>query len=216
MRNVWLPLVTSALFSGSYVAAKYTTHDLGPLTTTLLRYGVALGFLACLLPYYRMSSLRLARRDLPWAAIMGLTGIVGYHFFFFSSLRYTEVANTAIINALSPVVTGLLAAAFIRERLTAANYLGVVLATLGVLLLISDGDPVRLLAREFNRGDLLMLASVLCWAAYALIVKSLSARYSGYTLTLYATLFGVLLLGLLTSLESPLEQLAAISSTFLI
>ena len=42
MNRVLLPLMTSVLFSGSYIAGKYTTLDLGPLTTTALRYLVAL------------------------------------------------------------------------------------------------------------------------------------------------------------------------------
>ena len=45
--------------------------------------------------------------------LLGVTGIVAYHYFFFLSLRFTDVANTAIINALSPVVTAIAAAIFI-------------------------------------------------------------------------------------------------------
>ena len=45
--------MTSVLFSGSYIAGKYTTLDLGPLTTTLLRYLIALGFLSVLLLHYK-------------------------------------------------------------------------------------------------------------------------------------------------------------------
>jgi len=40
--KVLLPLLTSLLFAGSFVAGKYTTVGLGPLTTSLLRYVIAL------------------------------------------------------------------------------------------------------------------------------------------------------------------------------
>ena len=40
--KVLLPLLTSLLFAGSFVAGKYTTVELGPLTTSLLRYVIAL------------------------------------------------------------------------------------------------------------------------------------------------------------------------------
>ena len=120
--------MTSVLFSGSYIAGKYTTLDLGPLTTTLLRYVVALLFLSSLLLHYKRSALVLRSRDIAPALLLGLFGIVGYHYFFFLSLRYTEVANTAIINALSPVLTGVAAALLIKERLSRANYAGLVIA----------------------------------------------------------------------------------------
>ena len=216
MNRVLLPLMTSALFSGSYIAGKYTTLDLGPLTTTLLRYAIALAFLSALLLHYKRDALYLRRGDIFPALLLGLFGIVGYHYFFFLSLRYTEVANTAIINALSPVLTSMAAALVIKERLGRRNYVGVVVAFLGVLLLLSRGNIDTILAVGFNKGDLLMLLSVVSWMIYALLVRTMVDRYSGFTLTFYATLFGVLMLLLLTPAESPLETVRGISRASLL
>ena len=211
--RILFPLITGLLFAGSYIAGKYTTLDLGPLTTTLVRYSFALLFLAALLPYYKPHALLIERRDLPALLLLGLFGIVGYHYFFFLSLRYTAVANTAIINALSPVITVVAAGALLGERLAVKNYVGVALAFAGVLILLSGGRPATLAAIEFNEGDLLMLLAVLSWTAYALLIKKLLARYSGYTLTFYAALFGVLLLLLIAPGEGATGQLAQISRT---
>lgn len=216
MNRILFPLVTSVLFSGSYIAGKYTTLDLGPLTTTLLRYFVALLFLSLLLIRYERSALKLHRSDIVPALILGLTGIVGYHYFFFLSLRYTEVANTAIINALSPVLTSVAAALFIHERLSRRNYIGVALAFLGVLVLLSRGDIDAILAVRFNKGDLLMLLSVVSWMIYALLIRTMVDRYSGFTLTFYATLFGVVLLLFLAPLEGPVGQIRGISRASLL
>jgi drug/metabolite transporter (DMT)-like permease len=216
MNRVLFPLMTSVLFSGSYIAGKYTTVDLGPLTTTLLRYIIALIFLSGLLVRYKSSALRLRRRDIVPALILGLTGIVGYHYFFFLSLRYTEVANTAIINALSPVLTSLAAALFIHERLSGRNYAGVIIAFVGVLVLLSRGDIDAIVAVHFNKGDLLMLLSVVSWMVYALMIRTMVDRYSGFTLTYYATLFGVVLLLFLAPWEAPLGQIREISRASLL
>jgi drug/metabolite transporter (DMT)-like permease len=216
MNRVLFPLMTSVLFSGSYIAGKYTTVDLGPLTTTLLRYLIALIFLSGLLFHYKSSALKLRRRDIVPALILGLTGIVGYHYFFFLSLRYTEVANTAIINALSPVLTSVAAALFIHERLSRKNYVGVIIAFLGVLVLLSRGDIDAVLAVRFNKGDLLMCLSVVSWMVYALLIRTMVDRYSGFTLTYYATLFGVVLLLFLTPSEGPLSQIREISRASLL
>ncbi len=215
MNRVLLPLMTSVLFSGSYIAGKYTTVDLGPLTTTLLRYFIALLFLSGLLLHYKGRALYLRRRDIFPAVALGLTGIVGYHYFFFLSLRYTEVANTAIINALSPVLTSIAAAVFVKERLERWNYAGVAIAFLGVLVLLSRGDVDAILALEFNKGDLLMLLSVVSWMVYALIIRVMVERYSGFTLTFYSTLFGVVILLFVAPQEGALDQVRAISSVSL-
>ena len=146
MSRILFPLVTGLLFAGSYIAGKYTTLDLGPLTTTLVRYFFALLFLAVLLPFYKLHALQITRSDLPALLLLGVFGIVGYHFFFFSSLRYTAVANTAIINALSPVITMVAAGVLLGERLTRRNYLGVALAFIGVMVLLTDGRAATLVA----------------------------------------------------------------------
>jgi drug/metabolite transporter (DMT)-like permease len=205
------PLATALLFSGSYIGGKYAVAELGPLTTTLLRYLVALGFLSLLLPGVARGALAIERGHWWQISLLGLFGIVGYHYFFFLSLRYTEATNTALINALSPVVTGALAATLIGERLARRGYAGVVAASLGVLLLVTGADPAVVAGLDFNRGDLLMLLAVLSWTGYALLVKTLSQRYSGFALTYHATLVGVLALVPLVLLEGPLTTIPTLS-----
>ena len=207
-----VPLCTALLFSGSYISAKYTTMDLSPLTTTLLRYIIALLFLASFLIFSNTSPLRFARKDILKYFLLGLFGIVGYHCLFFISLRYTAVANTAIINSLNPLLTACCAAAFLNERLGAKNYLGVFLAVTGVLILLSGGNFATILRVRFNKGDLLMICATLCWVAYTLLIRSMSHTYSSYTLTLYSMLSGVCCLSVLVLREDMFSQLRTISA----
>lgn len=204
-------LMASLLFAGSFVAGKYTTIDLDPLTTSLLRYLVALLFLLLLLVWHRSEALRVAWADVLPLALLGTFGIVGYHYFFFASLRYTDVANTAVINAMNPIITGMMAAAFIGERLQWRNYVGVAIASVGVLILITQGQMSILLQLNFNRGDVLMVVAVLSWVIYSLIIRQLSTRYSGYTVTFYAALFGVMQLALLALPQGAIAQARVMS-----
>ncbi|PSN10378.1 EamA/RhaT family transporter [filamentous cyanobacterium CCT1] len=211
--KVLLPVLTSFLFAGSFVAGKYTTVDLGPLTTSLLRYIIAMVVLGLLISRSAQpgKALTVARSDWGAMGLLGLFGVVGYHYFFFSSLRYTATANTAIINAFNPVVTGVMAALFIGERLTRRQYGGIVLALMGVLTLLTRGNLANLLTLELNRGDGLMLCAVLCWVVYSLIIKQLSQRYSGLTITFYAAVAGVGQLLVLAAAERWWQQLTALS-----
>ena len=211
MKKLFLPVITAIFFSGSFIAAKYTTFDLGPLTTSFLRYVVAFIFLALLISHYKKDSLKIKKEDVPKLVLLGLFGITGYHFFFFSSLKYTLVTNTGIINASSPVVTGLMAAIFIKERLTKKNYIGIILAFLGVLILITKGEIETFTNLNFNYGDMLMLLAVVSWVVYSLIIKSLSKKYSSFTLTFYATLWGVIMLLFFALAEGGAEQVQTIS-----
>lgn len=199
-RQSLLAILTSLLFAGSFVAGKYTTSEMGPLLITLLRYAIASTFLHLLVwkkgnigPRIRTAS----RTEILGLLLLGTFGVVGYHFFFFSSLRYTAVANSAIINAFNPVVTGFLAAVILKEKLAVRNYLGGAIAILGVLILLTNGNLTVLTQLGFNLGDILMLAAVLCWACYSILLRHLGKTFSGLAMSYYGALFGVAQLSLL-------------------
>ncbi len=199
--KIIFPILTSLLFAGSFVAGKYTTLELTPLTTTLFRYILAAAVLSLLIVKNGRSSLLIQAGDIKLLVLLGLTGVVGYHYFFFSSLHYTKIANCAIINAMNPLITGTMAAVFLNERLPLRGYIGVLIAIIGVLVLLVRGNFDILLGLQFNFGELLMLLGVFCWVIYSLIVKSMLGRYSGYTITFYSAVFGVILLIPLVMLE---------------
>jgi drug/metabolite transporter (DMT)-like permease len=157
--------------------------------------------------------LRMAKGDMPACAMLGLFGIVGYHSLFFASLNYTSVGNTAVINAFNPAVTAVLAALFIRERLSWVNYGGVIIALAGVILVVTHGQVGSLIEGSINLGDLLMLAAVVSWAIYALVVKKLSRTYNSLALTFHAALFGLPMLVILSLIEHPFGRIMAMSST---
>jgi len=215
-RKIIWPLLTGISFAGSFIAGKYIIIELQPLTTAFLRYAIAVLALSGLIFYYKPKSLKVAGKDWPLLALLGLFGVVGYQFFFFASLKYTAVVNTSIINAFSPVVTGLGAAIFIQERLTKANYIGIFVALAGVIILISKGEWANIAGLNFNIGDILMLCAVISWAAYAILIKKMLKQYSGFTLTYYAALFGMIEAGLLCLIENPLPQIQAISKLSII
>lgn len=212
MKKISFPIVTALLFSGSFVAAKYTTFDLSPINITFLRYVIAMIFLTLYIPFIDKSKLKIKRKDLLKVILTGVFGIIGYHLFFFSSLKYTAVTNTGVINAFSPVVTGLLASLFLKERLTKINYLGILLSLIGVLILITKGKLIFIFILNFNIGDILMLMAVLSWAIYSLIIKKLSKKYSSFTITYYSAISGVTILLFLSIFQGGVAEIANISS----
>ena len=211
-KQILLPVLTSVLFAGSFIGGKYTTADLGPLTASLLRYIAALVCLGVLGLQQRRSSSKIERGDWYKLVLLGIFGIVGYHFFFFSALRHTAIANTAIINALIPIVTAAMAAIFINERLRPINYAGIAVAVCGVIVLLVKGDIHNLIGLRINLGDGFMLMAVANWVVYALLVKKLSEKYSSFTITFYATLFGTFLLAVLAFTENFIGQIREISA----
>ncbi|MCA9751638.1 MAG: DMT family transporter [Gemmatimonadetes bacterium] len=202
-RSLWLAVGAAAMFGTSYGAAKIATEELAPMGAVLLRYVFGTLFLGVLVATTRRGRVGGVRRRAPWPALLAMAvfGLVGYQTFFFASLRYTAVFNTALINALSPVITGLLAAAFLRERLPRRSWAGIALVVLGVVTLLSRGNPARLLALELNRGDALMLGAVTSFAIHSLVVRRVAGA-SSLVSSFHATILGT---GLLAGMARAFE-----------
>ncbi len=211
-KSILIPVATGLLFGGSFVAGKYAVQELDPLAATLGRYLIALLFLGGLAAVRRKPLQWLPLREVPAMLLLGLTGIVGYHCFFFAALRHTAVANTAIINAFNPLITGLAAAVLLGEKLTRRNYFGVALAVIGVVFLLVKGEWSRLVALRVNTGDGLMLLAVLCWTVYVIVIRVKSQRFSSLSLTVYSAAAGVALLLVLTWGRGVVAELACLSA----
>lgn len=102
---------------------------------TVLRGGVVLIFGAVVL--VRRLPWRLPRSTWPLAVAVGVVDLVGNAAFITAS-RTGDLAIAAVLSSLYPVVTVLLAAALLRERITVSHAAGVALA-LAAIVLITGG-----------------------------------------------------------------------------
>ncbi len=132
----------------------------------------------------------------------------GYHVFFFIALKYTTAINSSIIGAMNPIVTIVIAALFLRNKIPAKQIAGILLSFFGVILTITGADVETLVQLDFNRGDLWMAAAVICWAAYGVFSKSKGAGIPPFWLTYYSFLVCTLILIPFVIWEKPWQLLA--------
>lgn len=111
------------------------------------------------------------------------------------ALQTLPSTEAGIINALSPIVTVILAALFLRERTNRTQIFFIFLSVAGVVFLMSMKGVS---AAAFDvRGTLLMLGNMLSYAVYAVLLRRLAGRFSTYFLTFYVTLVGFVVFTLL-------------------
>ena len=123
---------------------------------------------------------------------MGVTGISCYYVFFNYSLLYTSASSGALIQGLIPICIALCGAAFLKERLSGLQILGIILSFAGVILvgLIGANDTG---GGSSLKGNLLMVVSVLCWSVYTLVSRKLS-HLRPIVITLWSGCMGTVLL----------------------
>jgi len=135
-----LPLVPAAGFvlvwSSGYIAGPYGVEAMSPLMLVAVRFVLAAGIAWALARALR-GPLRITRAD---AVRIGLSGFVlnGVQFAAMYLAFDAGLGATlgSLMHSLSPVLTALLAAAFLGERLSPLQVLGFVIGVAGVVLVL--------------------------------------------------------------------------------
>ncbi|MBG9386764.1 DMT family transporter [Caenimonas aquaedulcis] len=202
MRPLWptyLKLTGVAIFwAGTFVAARTISASLPPATAALLRFVVAGLVLAGTLHFSQgLGVLRqVTRPQLIGTMVMGASGILLYNLCVFYAASLMEASRTSVFVALNPVATLLLAAVFLRERISPARWLGVVMAVAGVWIVVARGDFANL-SMSFGKGELAMLAAVLGWSTYTLQGRKTLRTMEAMVASLLASLWGTLFLAII-------------------
>lgn len=125
--------------------------------------------------------------------LMGLTGIAINNIAQFTGLKYSTITNCTLIASVGPSITALMAAIFLKERLSFLQWLGIILSLCGALLLFTEGNIDILLNFSFNQGDILFFICQVVWALYSFIGVKVMQSLSVFLVTAWAGLFGAIL-----------------------
>ncbi len=211
-KKTYLLMVMSTIFwAGAFIAGKIGIREFPPFSLAFFRFFFAAIIIFGIMIRYEKKDWRLRGKDWGPVILLGFIGMFGYHVLFFSALQYTSAVNSSMIGATNPLITSILAAFFLNENF-GIKRLGVVLiAFSGVVLTLTNGDSSVLKNFAFNKGDLLMLVAVLCWAVYSIISRKVMYRYSPLILTSYSFLVCLILLFPFVLWEKPLIYLPQVS-----
>ncbi|HEY7041236.1 MAG TPA: DMT family transporter [Methylomirabilota bacterium] len=206
-----LLLVVALIWAGNFPLAKMGLAEVGPMTLAAARALIAAPLLVLASRLLEGPLPPLARRDLTAVVVLAVTGFVGNSTLWYIGMRYTNPANAGILGAAAPVVVALAAAAWLRERLSTTNLIGIALTTLAVMLTVARGSLQILLTLSVNGGDLIILASQLLWVFYTLYSRANLSTFSPLQMLAGAHVVAAGLLFPLALLERPWQSFASAS-----
>lgn len=220
MKSVSLPATLAMLlicvfsWGSVFPIAKVILVQMHDLSLASWRFVIAA---ACL-------SLYLAITGTPWPkltpsrylvlALIGIIGVGGFNLALFTGLKQTSATNGALIMALSPLVTSLIAAIAFRRRPSASQWVSLAVGLAGVLLVITNGSLERLLHLTFSHGDLWVIAGMLAWSLYTVASHAVGHWLPALPFTLITMIGGGAALLLVCQLQAdvhPVQELASLS-----
>lgn len=193
-------------WASGFVAGKLALDAMTPLPVAAWRYALAA---VILLPFAVAQRPRrgLGRAAGPLVLMIACGGVV-YPWLFLAALARTTAASTALLIALNPVFT-LLLAPLVGERLDARRVAGILVALGGAALVITRGDLGHAAGGGVHHGDLLALAAAATWAVFNTASRAVVLHLTpAFTNCLIYAVGGVALF-LLGLPEGPWTQLAA-------
>lgn len=169
MKKAMLLLLSAMFLWGIAIAPiKWVLESMGPITFLFLRLLIGS---VLILPYTMWKNqIRISEVKIPWKPIiiLSFSGVSGYYLLYTVGVDLTSALNASVLTAAIPLFTVLLAAFFLRERITRSQWVGLILGTMGVLL-------ISIKSGEINNGsllgDLFVLASCLLWGVYIIQLK---------------------------------------------
>jgi drug/metabolite transporter (DMT)-like permease len=164
-------LFAVVVWGGSFIATKIAVGQISPNTVVWLRFamGIPILFVAVLL---RKQFAFPKGREWLYFALLGFLGISFHQWLQSNGLKTAQATTTAWIITTAPAFIAILGWLVLKEKLLFYQSLGIGLATLGVLAVVTKGDWDALAVGNFGTvGDLMILISSVNWAVFSILSR---------------------------------------------
>lgn len=168
----YLLLSLTALFwAGNWVVGRAMRNDMPPVAMGFWRWT---GAFLLMLPFAARElgqKWDVVRSNWRVLALLGCLGAIAFNTLIYVGLQYTATTNGVLFNSISPVLIILMSWVVLRERITGAQLVGVVVSLCGVVAIVARGDLATLAGFHFNRGDLWLITAMILWALYTFVLR---------------------------------------------
>lgn len=195
--------------AGTYIVAKGTLLALAPMHVAFFRFLLATLVMTLMARRDPEFSKLLGERKL---ILLGFLAIPANQVLFLVGINLSTATHAALLYSLTPGVVLLLSLVMGTERLDPLRTVGLVLALVGALWVLTERGLD--LDRGPLMGDLLIFGAVVAWSLFSVLAKPLATKHGALPVTAWSFIWGTLMflpLGLwhIRSLDAAAVPMAA-------
>lgn len=192
--GIGLAVLAAFIWSGNFIIAKAVNKDIPPISLNFYRWLIASLIIFPFAIKHFKAQWKLVRQSWHYLFWVSLTGVALFNTFVYIGAHYTSAINLALIGTTSsPIMSIVFARIFLKEKIGWMKLAGMILCTIGVLFLLSNGNFQNLFTLRFSTGDLWMLLAAFCFAVYNTLVKKKPAAISPVNFLFIIFSFGTLM-----------------------
>jgi drug/metabolite transporter (DMT)-like permease len=204
------------VWGASFIATKLALRDLSPVTVVWLRFAIGVIILGVAARIRHEFSLPKSQEWL-YFGLLGFLGITFHQWLQSTGLMTVQASTTAWIVATTPVFIAILSVLFLHEKLRWLQVSGIILAAVGVLLVVSNGNFSELFSGHFGTpGDILILISAPNWAVFSILSSRGLKKYRATQMMFFVMLIGWLFTSILFFTGGGISELSQLTSSSII
>jgi drug/metabolite transporter (DMT)-like permease len=208
-------VLTTIAWSSSLIFFKLVVDEVGPIVFVALRYTLAAPLLSILaLQQSRGKKLGNIRKNWKIVFIAGLSGPFISQILQYVGLEMTTASDALLLLNLTPIFALIIAAPILKEKITLDKFLGLLIATIGVTLIVLNTSPdIAIPQLQRIIGDVIVIVSTLFFAINGIAGKIAVKYENAVAVTFYSTLFVVPFIWLSAVLLDDVTVLFTMSTT---
>ena len=192
-------LLFSLLVSGSFVLGSIIANLISPDLVTFLRFLIA--FIAItILILYQSKFCFLKYLSIGRSLILGAL-ISIYFITMFEGLKTASSTSMAVVFTLTPLLAGLFDLIFSNRVMSKKVWITVVVAAIGALWIIFDGNIQNFINFKVGYGEKLFFIGCICHALYAALIPKFNNGEPAIIQTFGTLISGIIILGLFSNKE---------------
>ena len=135
---------------------------------------------------------KIQKKDIVRFLLCALTALALNQMLFVKGLSYTYSIHVSLLLMTTPILITFIAAWVLKERLGYLKIIGMALGVSGAVILVSSRE-VTGKGENILLGDMLTLASAVCYTFYFILVKPLMKKYSSTDVMRWTFTFGLIM-----------------------
>jgi len=176
------------LSAGVYIAAKAVVTEMPPWSLCFWRVLIAGLILLPITRPHGSAMIALIQRRWLSLLIVGGLGLSITQGLIYVGLNYTTAINAGLIIALMPVITMILARFLLNETVGTWQFIGSIIAFVGMVIIVTRGNLWALFRLDLNAGELSVICAAIAFALYTVLLRR--AKYELPGLPLLVVLLG--------------------------
>lgn len=192
-------LLFSLLVSGSFVLGSIIANLISPDLVTFLRFLIAFIAIAILI-FYQSKFCFLKYLSIGRSLILGAL-ISIYFITMFEGLKTASSTSMAVVFTLTPLLAGFFDLIFSNRVMSKKVWITVVVAAIGALWIIFDGNIQNFINFKVGYGEKLFFIGCICHALYAALIPKFNNGEPAIIQTFGTLISGIIILGLFSNKE---------------